>query len=250
MSALLQNRYQLVEPIGHGGMGVVYRALDRLAGQEVALKRVMEREEIAEEDTAVPLSLLSTHRFTRRLALAQEFQLLAGLRHPHIISVLDYGFDADRMPFFTMDLLPAAQTVVEAGRRLSLPEQITLIIQMLQALTYLYWRGVLHNDLKPANVLVVDEQIKLLDFGLSAAAGQSSGGAGTWAYMAPEVMRGGKVGQSPYSRASDLFAVGVMAYEMIVGRRPFPTIAPSLPVNQIWRSCPKTNCCAPCLPAC
>lgn len=214
MSALLQNRYQLVEPIGHGGMGVVYRALDRLAGQEVALKRVIEREEIAE-----------TGYFTRRLALAQEFQLLAGLRHPHIISVLDYGFDADRMPFFTMDLLPAAQTVVEAGRRLPLSAQITLIIQMLQALTYLHRRGVLHNDLKPANVLVVDEQVKLLDFGLSAAAGQSSGGAGTWAYMAPEVMRGGKVGQSPYSRASDLFAVGVMAYEMVVGQRPFPTIA-------------------------
>ncbi len=214
MSALLQNRYQLVEPIGHGGMGVVYRALDRLGGQEVALKRVIEREEMAEAGG-----------FTRRLALAQEFRLLAGLRHPHIISVLDYGFDAERMPFFTMDLLPAAQTVVEAGRHLPLSEQITLIIQMLQALTYLHRRGVLHNDLKPANVLVVDGQVKLLDFGLSAAAGQSSGGAGTWAYMAPEVMRGAATGRNPSSRASDLFAVGVMAYEMVVGQRPFPTIA-------------------------
>ncbi|MCL4263167.1 MAG: tetratricopeptide repeat protein [Anaerolineae bacterium] len=214
MTPLLQNRYQLVEPIGHGGMGVVYRALDRLAGQEVALKWVMEREGVAEQG-----------HFTRRLALAQEFQLLAGLRHPHIISVLDYGFDADQMPFFTMDLLPAAQTIVEAGHHLTLSEQITLIIQMLQALTYLHRRGVLHNDLKPANVLVVDGQVKLLDFGLSAAAGQSSGGAGTWAYMAPEVMRGGSTGHNLYSPASDLFAVGVMAYEMVVGQRPFPTIA-------------------------
>ncbi|HRQ37304.1 MAG TPA: tetratricopeptide repeat protein [Chloroflexota bacterium] len=243
MSMLLQNRYQLVEPIGHGGMGVVYRALDRLVGQEVALKRVIEREELGEEDTAVPP--LTAHRFTRRLALAQEFQLLAGLRHPHIISVLDYGFDADRMPFFTMDFLPAAQTVVEAGRKQPMSAQITLVIQMLQALTYLHRRGVLHNDLKPANVLVVDGQVKLLDFGLSAAAGQSSGGAGTWAYMAPEVMRGGKVGHSPYSRASDLFAVGVMAYEMMVGKRPFPTIAAvltrepdlaALPENELLRA--------------
>ncbi len=214
MTTLLQNRYQLGDPIGHGGMGVVYRVLDRLAGQEVALKRVIEREELAPEGA-----------FTRRLALAQEFQLLAGLRHPHIISVLDYGFDTERMPFFTMDLLSAAQTVVEAGRNLPLSEQITLIIQMLQALTYLHRRGVLHNDLKPANVLVVEGQVKLLDFGLSAAAGQSSGGAGTWAYMAPEVMRGASKGRNPSSRASDLFAVGVMAYEMVVGQRPFPTIA-------------------------
>ncbi len=217
MTTLLQNRYQLGDPIGHGGMGVVYRALDRLAGQEVALKRVIEREELAPEGA-----------FTRRLALAQEFQLLAGLRHPHIISVLDYGFDAEGMPFFTMDLLPAAQTIVDAGRSLPLSEQITLIIQMLQALTYLHRRGVLHNDLKPANVLVVDGQVKLLDFGLSAAAGQSSGGAGTWAYMAPEVMRGASTGRNPSSRASDLFAVGVMAYEMVVGQRPFPTIAAAL----------------------
>lgn len=221
MSTLLQNRYQLGEPIGHGGMGVVYRALDRLAGQEVALKRVMEREELVAEGSFAEGS------FTRRLALAQEFQLLAGLRHPHIISVLDYGFDAERMPFFTMDLLPAAQTIVDAGRHLPLSEQITLIIQMLQALTYLHRRGVLHNDLKPANVLVVAGQVKLLDFGLSAAAGQSSGGAGTWAYMAPEVMRSG-AGRNPSSRASDLFAVGVMAYEMVVGQRPFPTIAAAL----------------------
>ncbi len=91
-SSLIGSRYHLLEPIGRGAMGAVYRAIDRLSGDMVALKRV-------------PISAVPQESGAGlRLALAQEFRTLASLRHPHIISVLDYGFDAQHQPYFTMDL--------------------------------------------------------------------------------------------------------------------------------------------------
>src|SRR5436190_23960810 len=93
---LLGKRYRILEKVGQGGMGAVYRALDRLTGQTVALKRV----------TAPTEQLVFTTNIDSesdmRLALAQEFKTLASLRHPNIISVLDYGFDEQHQPFFTM----------------------------------------------------------------------------------------------------------------------------------------------------
>ncbi|MGB0387360.1 MAG: tetratricopeptide repeat protein, partial [Ardenticatenaceae bacterium] len=153
-----------------------------------------------------------------RLALAQEFQTLATLRHPHIISVLDYGFGQDGQPYFTMNLLEEAQTILEAGKMLDLTGKIELIEQMLQALAYLHRRGILHRDVKPSNVLVSEGRVRVLDFGLSAAKeeAQSSSG-GTFAYMAPELL----LGQSPSSEASDLYAVGMIAYELLLDRPPF-----------------------------
>ncbi|MCP4360799.1 MAG: protein kinase [Chloroflexi bacterium] len=102
-----------------------------------------------------------------RLSLAQEFQILSGLRHPHIVSVLDYGFDEQRRPFFTMNLLAEAQTVVAAAQEQPLATCVHFVIQILQALTYLHRRGALHNDLKLANILVTVGQVKLLDFGVT-----------------------------------------------------------------------------------
>ena len=92
--APLTSRYQLLAPLGAGSMGAVYRAYDRLSGQDVALKRVTLDSPALDDDSDA-----------LRLALAHEFRTLAGLRHPNIISVLDYGFDAERQPFFTMELL-------------------------------------------------------------------------------------------------------------------------------------------------
>src|SRR5258706_15531538 len=151
-------------------------------------------------------------RMDTRLALAEEFQLLASLRHPNIISVLDYGFD-DGNPYFTMELLDHAQTILECGRGQPLAAQVGLLVQVLQALAYLHRRGVIHHDLKPGNVLVTGEQVKLLDFGLSVMRKQRSddGGttSGTLAYLAPEVLSG-----LPSDETSDLYAVGVIAYEL------------------------------------
>jgi tetratricopeptide (TPR) repeat protein len=221
--ALVSNRYRIVDQIGSGSMGMVYRAVDRLSGDAVALKWVTvpgKELQFASQATI----------FDFRLALAQEFKTLASLRHPHIISVLDYGFvrDPDQEggrphPFFTMTLLDGARTILEAGQGQSQETQIDLLIQVLQALAYLHRHGILHRDLKPANVLVTAGalkeawgQAKVLDFGLSAALEQARGTVGTLAYMAPEVLD-----QEPVSRASDLYAVGVMAYQLLLGRYPF-----------------------------
>lgn len=208
---LIGKRYQLLNVIGEGGMGIVYRAYDRLNGENIALKRVI----AAKEDRDVTAGKSTDVR----LNLAQEFKTLASLRHPNIISVLDYGFDEERVPYFTMELLEDAPTLIQAGRDQPFQVQLELMIQVLQALAYLHRRGILHRDLKPDNVLVKAGQVKVLDFGLAVAqdyAHQSNQVVGTLAYMAPEILQGYSATQ-----ASDLHAVGLMAYEMLTGRYPY-----------------------------
>lgn len=101
-----------------------------------------------------------------------------------------------------------------------LTQQIELLVQVLQALAYLHRRGIIHQNLKPENVMTVDRQAKVLDFGLAVARAHldetSEGVVGTLAYMAPEVLNG-----NPSSEAADLYAVGVMAYELFAGEHPF-----------------------------
>ncbi|MBK7919754.1 MAG: protein kinase [Chloroflexi bacterium] len=137
-------RYIIQEKLGEGAMGVVYRATDRIIGDTVALKRVTINS--SQLDFASRASQGNSGNV--RLALAQEFRTLSSLRHPHIISVLDYGFDADRQPYFTMDLLEEGRTLLAAGENQPVEAQVTLLIQVLQALSYLHRRGILHRDLK------------------------------------------------------------------------------------------------------
>jgi predicted ATPase len=196
-------------------MGTVYHATDRLHDTTVALKQIAVPSEklqfASRPDSASDESL--------RLSLANEFQTLASLRHPHVISVLDYGFDARRRPFFTMDYLEDAQNILEASWGQSTEKKIALLIQTLEALAYLHRRGILHRDLKPANILVTpdDGRLRLLDFGLSVSQEIAQGRVGTVAYMAPEVLHTGQTVQ-----ASDLYAVGVIAYQLVAGQPPFP----------------------------
>lgn len=215
---LIGPRYRLLDPLGVGGMGTVYRAYDRLTGHTVALKRVHiapEQLYFASRSNATGEALL--------LALAQEFKILASLRHPNIISVLDYGFDAHRQPYFTMELLEQPQTLLEAGWNQPIETQINLLIQTLHALAYLHRRGILHHDLKPENVLVSQGQVRVLDFGLSVMRDQTreDDSSGTLLYLPPEIYEG-----KGYSPAGDLYALGVMAYEMLAGRHPFYTDGP------------------------
>jgi eukaryotic-like serine/threonine-protein kinase len=211
------SRYKILNRIGQGGMGRVYRVLDRLTQQHIALKQVTtpgEQLEFASSGASIDF----------RLALAQEFKTLASLRHPNIISVLDYGFNAERQPYYTMELLEDAQTIIEAVSDRSPAEKTDLLIQTLQALAYLHRRGIIHRDVKPDNVMIKNGQVKVLDFGLAVARqylGDSSpeadeGVIGTLAYMAPEVIQ-----SAPASERSDLYAVGVIAYEMFAGEHPF-----------------------------
>ena len=228
----LGKRYILHDQLGAGGMGAVYRATDRLTSNEatrtIALKRVTTPAERLE--FASPFAAIDESATQMRLALANEFKALASLRHPHIISVLDYGFDETRQPYFTMSLLDNPRTLFQAGQDQPLAVKIELIIAILQALDYLHRRNIIHRDLKPGNVMVthptsdsVANLVKVLDFGLSVAGKRDADdltemAAGTLAYMAPELLQGVSA-----SRASDLYAVGIMAFELLAGRHPFDT---------------------------
>lgn len=213
---IVANRYQILNKLGQGGMGTVYRVEDRLNRQHVALKRVITAATLLSSGSETGQATIDT-----RMLLANEFATLASLYHPHIIQVLDYGFDSDRSPFFTMTLLDASQTIVDAAAKASFEGKINLCIQMLQALAYLHRRGIIHRDLKPDNALVTAQEVKLLDFGLATLRenkppDEEDGFSGTIAYMAPEIFHG--VGPSPQA---DLYAVGIIAYEMFAGRHPF-----------------------------
>jgi len=222
---IIGKRYRLHEELGKGGMGAVYHATDRLTGQDVALKRVF-----------IPTSQLRFASYSensdRFLALAQEFRVMASLRHPNIISVLDYGFDDELQPYFTMELLVKAQTLSSIAKGKSDKDKVRLLIQLLQALAYLHRRAIIHRDLKPSNILVVNGQIKVLDFGLSITQEQSSTLgeeiAGTVDFIAPEIFQGDRP-----SERSDLYAVGVIGYELFTGQRLFDGEDISTLLNQI-----------------
>jgi tetratricopeptide (TPR) repeat protein len=230
----IDNRYLLLDKLGEGAMGAVYSAHDRLTGQRVAIKRVR----LASFHRAGPTSLAATLGAddtqgvvtpiaatqaddSALLALAHEFRTLASIRHPHVISVLDYGFEPGRRPFFTMELLDGARPLVDAALGETTPERVRLILQVLQALAYVHRRGVLHRDLKPANVLVLGEGhaacAKVVDFGIACVRehAQATELAGTLPYMAPELF----AGREP-TEASDIWAVAVMAHELLLGAHP------------------------------
>jgi serine/threonine protein kinase/tetratricopeptide (TPR) repeat protein len=214
-------------------MGIVYRATDKLTGKTVALKRVFSAPKgllyssYSSDDTLNPTA--------RRVALAQEFQVLAALRHPNIISVLDYGFDAQHQPYFTMALVEKPQTILSAARKLPLEKQVDLLIQLLQALAYVHRRGVLHRDLKPGNVLVErGDRVRVLDFGLATEGDHAKPqSVGTLTHIAPEVLQMHKP-----TEASDLYAVGMIAYEMFAHRYPFDTGGMTYLIDQILRKEP------------
>ncbi len=207
-------RYRLLDLIGVGGMGRVYRAYDRITRETIALKR------IEAKSHQILFSSQNTERLTSEqayLSLASEFRLLATMRHPHIISVLDYGFDTDRSPYYTMEWIEGSQSILEAAQA-DLPTRARLMIETLQALAYLHRRRVLHCDLKPGNILLTrDQHVRVMDFGLAreqiAMAGETEYPFfGTLGYIAPEIFGG-----SLPTPETDLYAVGMVAFELFTG---------------------------------
>lgn len=228
-------------------MGTVYSAWDRLTSREVALKRLLihvpginatEAERApAQSDgdshspTVAPVAVAAQHAsggdadsklltrqsYGRRALLASEFRTLATLHHPNVVSVLDYGFDEAGQPYYAMELLPSDRTILVAGAGRSYEEKVALLAQVLQALAYLHRHGIVHRDLKPGNILCVQDTVKLTDFGIAAPMGHRQRLAGTVQYMAPELLFG-----APPAVASDLYAVGVVAHELLTDSFPFP----------------------------
>lgn len=202
---VINSRYRILSHIGQGGMGVVYKAQDRITHDTVALKII----EISHIETDG--SKTSEHK----LALINEFKILAGLRHPNIISVFDYGLHQDS-PYIVMDYLDDAVDFDHVINIADEQTKIDLLVQVLEALFYLHRRGIIHRDLKPSNIMVDKGVVKVLDFGLSVADEMATGRAGTLAYMAPETLE-----KRITVPQSDLYSLGVIAYQAFTGTLPF-----------------------------
>jgi serine/threonine protein kinase/tetratricopeptide (TPR) repeat protein len=202
--------YEIVAEIGRGGMGEVYRAV-RVDGQytkEVAIKLVR--------------GGLGGDSLSERFR--NERQILASLDHPNIGRLLDGGSD-DGVPYLVMELIEG--TPIDAycdERRLSITERLHLFRQICAAVQYAHQRLVIHRDLKPSNVLVTsDGSPKLLDFGIAKILDEEPGARTTRAapmtleYASPEQIRA-----EPITTASDVYALGIVLYELLTGRSPYP----------------------------
>ncbi len=204
----LSDRYEITSELGRGGMGVVYRARDPLLNRDVAVK-------------LIPPSLLtpeSEQRFQR------EAQVVAQMDHPSIVSIHDLGQHEGSL-FFVMPLVQGTNLHQFRKRRSALGDIVDIAIQIAEALDYSHSRGVVHRDVKPDNVMVSEEagaaRVRVMDFGLARATTESrltKSGAlvGTLAYLSPEQVMGRDI-----DGRSDIYSLGVVLYECVVGAPPF-----------------------------
>jgi eukaryotic-like serine/threonine-protein kinase len=216
IGTVLDGRYRIVEPLSKGGMGVVYRAERIPVGRPVAIKF---------------LHALFADDPDSRVRFERETRALSRLTHPHCVGIIDFGFEGQ--PYLVMDLVAGAtlREMIDDGP-LSVHDAIALTRQLLAGLAHAHAEGIVHRDVKPANVMVTEEigtgrHARILDFGLarlreSGAAGasasitQQSIVVGTPSYMAPEQTLGSTV-----DARTDVYAVGVLLFEMVTGQRPF-----------------------------
>jgi serine/threonine protein kinase len=213
------SHFEITAKLGEGGMGEVWRATDTSLQREVALK-------------VLPAEMASSPEGLERFR--REAKALAALDHPGIVTVFSVE-EADGVQFLTMQLVdgqPLDRLIPEGG--LAVERILEIAVGLADALAAAHERGIVHRDLKPANVMVAkDGRVKVLDFGLARMSEVQAGGPagselptelltregvvmGTVSYMAPEQVRGELV-----DSRSDLFALGVVLYELSAGRRPF-----------------------------
>ena len=199
--AVLAGRYRILEPLGRGAMGSVYEVADEELGERVALKLLHAR-------------LCADPHYN--IALRREVRLARRVSHPNVCRVHDIGVSGDRL-FVTMELL-VGETLRQhlSANRLSLSRRIDMLVQIASGLAAAHRAGVVHRDVKPDNVVVDGERAVLTDFGVaSLTRAANTHIAGTPAYMAPELALG-----KPNDQRVDTYSFGVLAFEMLAGRRP------------------------------
>jgi serine/threonine-protein kinase len=202
-----RSRYELREVLGRGGMGVVYKAYDTLMHREVALKTILDVQSKAALDL-----------------FYREWGLQASITHPNIAEIYDIGemqHEGAVRPYFVMPLLPGStlsELIRTSSARLTIDRALGMLVQVCRGLQAAHDRGLIHRDLKPTNVFVLeDDSVRIIDFGIAhVETSAQTSVRGTLAYMAPELLQ-----MKPASVASDIFALGVLSYEALTHRRPF-----------------------------
>jgi serine/threonine-protein kinase len=204
------NRYRIVGQLGNGGMAIVYRGTDTLLRRGIAIKVL--RDQYATDDDFV-------QRFS------YEAQSAAKLSHPNIVGVYDFGRE-DNAYYIVMELVEGSTLgeLLREGRGLPEPVAVEYAVQIASGLAYAHRQGLLHRDVKPANILVTgDDVVKLSDFGIARAVSEHTLGVtqpgmvmGSVAYISPEQAQG-----KDLDERSDLYSVGVVLYQMLTGTLPF-----------------------------
>jgi beta-lactam-binding protein with PASTA domain/predicted Ser/Thr protein kinase len=212
IGAIVDGRYKIASRLGSGGMADVYLAEDQQLGRNVALK-LLHRRFSADPDFV--------ERFRR------EAQAAAGLQHPNVVSVYDRGA-YDETYFIAMEYLPgrSLKQLIRQEAPIDPVRAIDIVIQILKAARFAHRRGIIHRDLKPHNVIVDDsDHAKVTDFGIARAGAsdmtETGSIMGTAQYLSPEQAQG-----HPVNASSDLYAVGVVLYELLTGKVPFDGESP------------------------
>ncbi len=209
MGRVLEGRYAVQSRIARGGMATVYLAVDQRLDREVALK-------------VMHADLAQDEEFLRRFI--REARSAARLSHPGVVAVYDQGQDEGSW-FLVMEYVPGRtlRDLINERGRLTPREALTLLDPVLDALAAAHWTGIIHRDIKPENVLLADDgRVKVADFGLARAVTTATTNhdskvlLGTVAYLAPEQVERGVA-----DARSDVYAVGILLFEMLTGRKPF-----------------------------
>jgi serine/threonine-protein kinase len=205
-------KYRVFQLVGEGAMGIVYRAQDTVLARTVALK-VMTDAIARDEDLR--------ERFLR------EAQAAGSLQHPNVVTIYDFG-ETDGHLYIAMEFVEGVdlETVLEERQPLTLDARLGVVVDLLTGLAYAHKRGIVHRDVKPANIRLTDDgRAKIMDFGIvhltSSNMTRTGMMMGTPSYMAPEQVTGAAV-----TPATDIFAAGVVLYELLTGAKPFD--APTL----------------------
>ena len=208
MKAKGKRRYEIRDKLGEGGMGVVYLAFDREIKRDVALKTIRDIRSKAQLDL-----------------FYRECKLLKSLSHPNIVELFDIGIleeEGRKRPYFIMPLLRGVtlqELIRTSSQRLTTERTVDIISQVCRGLQAAHEAGLIHRDMKPSNIFVMeDDSVKIIDFGVARVVDvlSETGWKGTLAYMSPE-----QIELKPISSASDIFSLGVVAYETLTRRRPF-----------------------------